>query len=165
MGDAWSVFLLMWVEFAAVSNAIRRGPKLHGFTILNMIHLRDVRVVVRASKGAIYVHVDDIVIQHASLSLLLSALTIISSNLRALGFIVTATWPHEVTTVIGLEPSAGGNVLQPETLKRGTLDRGLEDLEHAPVFAPARLATCVGIYLWWGFLWRPSMSAVQVIFQ
>ena len=85
MGDAWSVFLLMWIEFAVIQNALRTEPKLSGFTLLNMVHLCENRIVVHASQGSLYLHVDDLVITHEDLGLVLSALLILSSALRAVG--------------------------------------------------------------------------------
>ena len=104
MGDAWSVFFLMGIEFARIQNALFRGPKLKGFVLLNMLHLYSHRTVVHASQGSLYLHVDDLVVNHEDLGMVLSALLILSTALRALGFIVKVTWPHEVEKVIGLCP-------------------------------------------------------------
>ena len=35
MGDAWSVFFLMWVQFALIQNALFREPKLQGFVFFS----------------------------------------------------------------------------------------------------------------------------------
>lgn len=61
MGRSDSVFLLMAIHIKKTQETIARVPALQTFTILNLVDVRLSGKRIRASSGALYIHVDDVI--------------------------------------------------------------------------------------------------------
>lgn len=161
MGGAWAVLLLMWTELVSIDRALKKTPELRSFVILNYLERDIQKILITAARGAIYVHVDDIIIVHEETNLVILAIAVIARALKRLGFLVTWELPGELTKVVGLEPARRGQVLRPPLRKLGDLDRALQHVENAGEVLPRLLATLLGLYVWYSLLWRPGLSAVS----
>ena len=94
MGGEWSVLLLMWVELTEIDRCIRRCPRLQPFKILNFMEYDARDVVVKGEDGAVYLHVDDTVVVHELISLVIYAMRTFQRGLKLLGFLVTEELPE-----------------------------------------------------------------------
>lgn len=161
MGGTWSALLLMWAHIASALSAITGEPILERVVFLNLAREVLRTELVTSTRGAMYLHVDDTIICQRSAGWTWSVLRVLSSRLRNLGFVVTVEWPGEVARLVGVHKFDQGRELAPSAAKLGHLDRVLEEFENADLLLPGRVATLLGIYVWFGPLWRPSLAAVS----
>ena len=82
-----------------------------------------------------------------------------------MGFEVTLSWSGTVSRYIGLTPvaSPAGFRIRPERL--GALDVALEDMGSQRTLIAQHLRSVLGVYIAYGLLWRPSISAPHATYK
>ena len=92
------------------------------------------------------------------------AIAVIVRELTILNFKLKTSNPAE-GVYIGLTPRSSPAQWEPELCKLGSLDRGLEIAAISIFFSIDILQALVGVYLRFGLLWRPSLSAPAILFS
>ena len=89
----------------------------------------------------------------------------VKSVLEEAGFPVTYVRPADLKRYIGLEPIAKGAGWKPIPERRGALDCALEQLGWATHAPTAHVQQLLAIYIYFGLLWRPSISAPHCVYK
>lgn len=165
MGGTWSALLLMWLPIASALSAMHEEPLLERVVFLNLIREVLRSELVTSERGAMYLHVDDTILAQRSAGWARAVLRVLGSRLRWLGFVAPVEWPEEIQKTVGIRLFDEGGELAPATVKLGHLDRALEQCKSSSVLCPARVSTILGIYVWFGLLWRPSLAAPSAVYK
>jgi len=114
---------------------------------------------------AVYIHVDDFGFFSMIAGLGERARELVAVALRALGFQVTYDDPMRSGRYVGFRPVCQPARWEPSPLKVGGLSRLIDHSLQRSWVAAADLHAIVGIFIWFGLLWRPCLSIPSELFR
>lgn len=158
MGRSDSVFLLMCIHLRVAQEARRRWHRLRDFTILNLLGVRLAGCRVKGSRGAIYIHVDDVLAAHSNQEDADFAIRMIVMLLKEMGFVVKAELNGECRKFVGYIREKNRTELQVQHERLGDVSRALQMLSEQNWIPIGALHTVTSIFIWISLLWRPLMA-------
>lgn len=165
MGGIHSVWLLVVILLRIIRRVLSTVPSLQSFSVLN---LRDIRLGGHAlllSKGVVYLHVDDAIAGHEKQAEADRCIKHLRDAFVEAGFVIDTTVGGEVEKMVGICPMRTPATLRPPLRRLGDLSRALQFLEGSVMVHSPAVHTVLSTYIWFGLLWRPSLSALFYIFR
>ena len=165
MGHTHAAFILLTINYS-ITQKVLDGFRLPArLCILNMEEHWRQGIILSRQSGAVYIHIDDFGVATGNHDLTNRILLELRAALVAIGFVITIQMSGSVEKYIGLVPCERPAGFEVRPLKMGLLDAVLEDLiaqeyPHLPT-----LHSVLGIYISYGLLWRPSISAPHALYQ
>ena len=165
MGHTHAALILLTMNWRIIDRALASSRRFRDCKILNRACDRATRLLLAGDHAALYVHLDDCGIFAATVEAARALRAELIDAFTNVGFIMTAESPMPGGRYIGFEPIQSPAGWAPELLKLGLLDLSLEELARAPVILVEALHTALAVYVWFGLLWRPALSAPQDVFR